>query len=364
MPISYADSLQGLLVNEPSTNKILVIDDEPTNLLLLSRILAKAGYPAVETVSDSREALAAFAGSQPDLVIVDLHMPHCNGFEVIAGLRRHIPAAEFLPIIMLTADTNPKVELKALKLGANDFLNKPFQPVQIALRVKNLLHARQLHRSLQEHNQQLERRVRERTSELDAARLDILERLARAAEYRDFSTGRHAQRVGEISALLAHKLGLPESQVELIQRAAPLHDIGKIGIPDEILLKPGRLTPEEVEVMKTHIDIGVRLLAQGQSKLIQLAELIALTHHERWDGSGYPRGLIGDAIPLVGQIVAVADVFDTLINERPYKRAWPVEKAVAEIKYMSGKWFNPKLVVAFLQVLAEQSQLLELEVSA
>ena len=358
MLISYADALQGPLV-EPSQSKILIIDDDPANLLLLSRILTKAGYPAVETINDSREALPAFACHQPDLVIVDLHMPHRDGFELIAGLRRHTPPGVFLPIIMLTADTNPEVELKALKLGANDFLNKPFQPVQIALRVKNLLHTRQLHRSLQEHNQQLERRVRERTIELDAARLDILERLARAAEYRDFSTGRHAQRVGEISALLARKLGLPESQAELIQRAAPLHDIGKIGIPDEILLKPGSLTPEEFEVMKTHISIGVKLLADGHSQLIQVAELIALTHHERWDGSGYPRGLSGDAIPLFGQIVAVADVFDTLIHERPYKRAWPVEKAVAEIKLMSGRWFNPKVVVAFLQVLAEQNRLLK-----
>jgi len=348
---------------EPSQSKILIIDDEPANLLLLSRILTKAGYRAVETINDSREALPAFACNQPDLVIVDLHMPHRDGFEIIAGLRQHTPAGVFLPIIMLTADTNPEVELKALKLGANDFLNKPFQPVQIALRVRNLLHTRQLHRSLQEHNQQLERRVRERTIELDTARLDILERLARAAEYRDFSTGRHAQRVGEISALLARKLGLPEPQVELVQRAAPLHDVGKIGIPDEILLKPGSLTPEEFEVMKTHIAIGVKLLAHGHSQLIQVAELIALTHHERWDGSGYPRGLSGDAIPIFGQIVAVADVFDTLIHERPYKRAWPVEKAVAEINLMSGRWFNPKVVVAFLQVLAEQSQLLKLEAS-
>ncbi|MBS3967622.1 MAG: two-component system response regulator [Truepera sp.] len=354
--------MQGPLV-EPSQSKILIIDDEPANLLLLSRILTKAGYRAVETINDSREALPAFACNQPDLVIVDLHMPHRDGFEIIAGLRQHTPAGVFLPIIMLTADTNPEVELKALKLGANDFLNKPFQPVQIALRVRNLLHTRQLHRSLQEHNQQLERRVRERTIELDTARLDILERLARAAEYRDFSTGRHAQRVGEISALLARKLGLPEPQVELVQRAAPLHDVGKIGIPDEILLKPGSLTPEEFEVMKTHIAIGVKLLAHGHSQLIQVAELIALTHHERWDGSGYPRGLSGDAIPIFGQIVAVADVFDTLIHERPYKRAWPVEKAVAEINLMSGRWFNPKVVVAFLQVLAEQSQLLKLEAS-
>lgn len=348
-------------MNEPSGDTILIIDDEPVNLLLLSRMLAKAGYSAIETVDDARDALSAFAACRPDLVIVDLHMPHLDGFALIAELRRVIPADEFLPIIMLTADTNPEMELRALELGANDFLNKPFQPVQIALRVRNLLHTRRLHRSLQAHNQQLEARVRERTIELEAARLDLLERLALAAEYRDFSTGRHTQRVGELCALLARQLGLAEPQVELIRRAAPLHDVGKIGIPDEILLKPGSLTPAEFETMKAHIGIGVKLLSRGQSEVIQLAELIALTHHERWDGSGYPRGLKGEAIPLVAQIVAVADVFDTLIHERPYKPAWPVAKAIAEIQALSGLWFNPDVVEAFLQVLAEHPELLEVE---
>jgi putative two-component system response regulator len=210
---------------------------------------------------------------------------------------------------------------------------------------------------LQQQNASLEERVMERTIELEASRLDLLERLALAAEFRDYTTGMHTQRVGLLASLLAAKLELPSDEVALIRRAAPLHDVGKIGIPDDILLKPGRLSEEEFAKMQHHVSVGAKLLSKSSSDLIRLAEKIALTHHERWDGTGYPRGLVGDDIPLVGQIVAVADVFDTLTNERPYKPAWPLDKAVAEMERQRGRWFSPRLVDLFLEVLRENPEL-------
>ena len=250
---------------------------------------------------------------------------------------------------MLTADANPETEERALAAGAKDFLNKPFKANQIKVRVANLLQTRFLHLELTKHSVGLEQTVRERTLELETARLDIVERLALASEYRDYTTGQHTGRVGTLSAQLARRLGFDATEAELLQRAASLHDIGKIGIPDHVLLKPGKLSAQEWTVMKTHVELGAKLLARGSSQLVQLAETVALTHHERWDGSGYPRGLAGDEIPLVGQIVAVADVFDTLVHQRPYKRAWSVAEAVAEITSQRGKDFSPRVVDVFLE---------------
>ena len=201
----------------------------------------------------------------------------------------------------------------------------------------------------------LDEKVRERTKAVEAAQNEILERLAQATEYRDDDTGEHTQRVGANSALLAQALGLPPKQVELIRRAAPLHDVGKIGIPDHILLKPGKLTPEEFEVMKTHTLIGARMLSDGSSDLVRIAQSIALTHHERWDGSGYPYAIAGEAIPIEGRIVALADVFDALTHSRPYKKAWPVADAVAEITSQSGHQFDPQLVYVFIGLVRSDS---------
>ena len=338
--------------------KILVVDDEESNLVLLERLLARHGFSNVTAVADSREAVGRFEAISPDLVITDLRMPYMDGFELIEAINARLPADSFVPIIVVTADLSRDLERRVLSLGARDFLNKPFNATQVTLRVRNLLQTRLLHVALKRHNEMLEERVRERTIELEAARTDILERLAMAAEYRDVATSRHTQRVGYLAERIARKLGIDAEAAELLRRAAPLHDVGKIGIPDDILLKPGRLTEDEFEAMKMHVALGVKLLSKGQSDLIKLAELIAKTHHERYDGSGYPSGLTGERIPIEGQIVAVADVFDTLISHRPYKEPWPVECAVAEIRHRSGTWFSPRVVHAFLQVLGEEPEIL------
>ena len=343
--------------------RILVVDDEPANTVLLERILGSFGYRDVTATSEPEEAWALFAqalraGEPFDLLCTDLHMPGLGGLELIERVTAAVSPDDFLPVLVLTADLQPEAEREAMVRGAKDFLTKPLRSQQIRLRVANLLRTRVLHRRLRDHAERLEEMVRERTIELEAARLDALERLAAAAEYRDHATGKHAQRVGLLAALIAERLELAADEVELIRQATPLHDVGKIGIPDHILLKPGKLTTEEFTQMQQHVGVGARLLAEGRSQLIVMAKRIAEYHHERWDGSGYPRGLRGDDIPLVGQIVALADVFDTLVNERPYKRAWPLPEAVAEITRLRGRWFAPRLVDAFLDIVAERADLI------
>lgn len=334
--------------------RILIIDDQPTNTLLLEGILEEEDYQAYRSITDSRQALPVFLEYQPDLILLDLQMPHLDGFEVMKQLRARIPSDTFFPILVLTADIQPETKRLALAEGATDFLTKPFDATEVILRIRNLLQTRALHLQLQNQNQVLDKKVRERTLELEETQIEILERLALAAEYRDDDTGEHTQRVGQISARIAKALGLPPAEVELIQRAAPLHDVGKIAIPDAILLKPARLTPEEFEQMKTHTTLGAKMLSGGRFPLLQLAEEIALTHHEHWDGKGY-FGLEGESIPIAGRIVAVADVFDALTHERPYKKAWPNQEALEEIQRQSGRQFDSPIVEAFLHVWATTS---------
>jgi putative two-component system response regulator len=341
---------------------ILIVDDQRPNVRLLERILEQAGYVAVQGTTEPCQVAELFDKFQPDLVLLDLHMPHMDGFGVMEALSTRIPAGSYFPILVVTADITPEAKRRALSAGARDFLSKPFDTTEVLLRIKNLLETRFLHLQLQNQNQALEAKVRERTRELEQTQLEILERLAQAAEYRDDDTGQHTQRVGHLAARLARDLGLPNEQVELIRLAAPLHDLGKIGIPDHILLKPGRFNPSEYEHMKTHSAIGARILSGGRYPLLRMAEEIAYAHHERWDGSGYPLGLAGEDIPLTGRIVAVADTFDALTHERPYKHAWPIAEAVAEIARQSDEKFDPRVVAALMRLYDQEStQLLAIE---
>ena len=325
---------------------ILAVDDEDINLLVLRRLLEDAGYTRIRTTSDPCRVPAMFSEAEPDLVVLDLHMPKMDGFELMERLAP-LTGPSGVPILVLTADANEEVKRRALSSGARDFLTKPYSATELILRVRNLLEVQRLHRQLLEQNANLERQVAERTRELEQARLEVLVRLALAAEYRDDDTQQHAWRIGRTCGLIATAVGLDEWQIDLIRRAAPLHDIGKIGIPDSVLLKPGRLTKREFEAIKMHTTIGAEILSGSQSVLLLLAERIALSHHERWGGGGYPHGQRGAEIPLAARIVALADVFDALTHERPYKEAWPVEDAVAEIFRQRGRQFDPGMVDAF-----------------
>jgi putative two-component system response regulator len=327
--------------------RVMIVDDQMPTVLVLERMLRKVGYTNLQTATDPHLVLSLFAEFQPDILLLDLHMPGMNGFEVMEKLQGVIGNATYFPILVLTADVTAETKQRALACGAKDFLTKPFEVTEVLLRIKNLLETRFLHLQMQNQNQVLEIKVKERTRDLEQARIEILARLSLAAEFRDDDTGQHTQRVGHAAALLAKALGCGDDQVELIRRAAPLHDVGKIGIPDAILLKPGRLEPAEFRIMATHTTIGGKILSGSQSPLLQLAESIALTHHECWDGSGYPIGLKGEDVPIVGRIVAVADVFDALTHERPYKKAWPIGEAVAEIERLSGRKFDPRIVETF-----------------
>lgn len=333
--------------------RILVVDDEPANTDLLQGILRYWGIKHVVCINDSRVFSEMMHAFDPDLVLLDLHMPYRDGYSILADIARETNADEFRPVLVLSADITVKSRQQALALGARDFVTKPFDQTEVMLRCSNLLEVRFLQKRLAENNQLLELRVAERTAELEQkndelaeTKLEVLRRLARAAEYRDDDTGRHTQRVGIMSAELSRIMGCDQSFINHIRQAAPLHDVGKIGIPDSILLKPGPLTSDEWLTMKRHTKIGAEILGGSRHMLLQMAERIALTHHERIDGTGYA-GMRGEEIPLEGRIVAIADVFDALTNERPYKKAWPPEQAKAEILSKAGTHFDPRVVEAF-----------------
>jgi putative two-component system response regulator len=337
-----------------SSARILVVDNEAANVRTLSKILRSAGYTNIVSTTDPTQVLTLFAEQEPDLVLLDLHMPVLDGVAVLERLAEVVQPQSYLPVLVLTGDSSQQARRRALTKGAKDFVTKPFELDEVLLRIRNLLETRYLHREIASENVVLEQRVRERTADLEGAHLDTLERLAVAAEFRDDDTGRHTERVASISALLARAAGYSEDEVELVRRAAPLHDLGKIGIPDAILRKPGPLTPDEWEVMKTHTTAGARILSGSRSRIMRLAEEIALSHHEKWDGTGYPEARRGDAIPLVARIVTVADVFDALTSDRVYRKAWAPDAVLAHIQSNAGLHFDPTLVELCIQPLVWQ----------
>jgi putative two-component system response regulator len=323
--------------------KVLVVDDNHHNAELLEQILTGAGYNEVRVCADA-EAVPRLCTHtlQPDLLVLDLIMPGISGHEILGRLRPILRGEPYLPVLVVTADVTPRAKHRALSLGASDFVTKPVDPTEFLLRVSHLLRARKLRLRLTDI-------VAARTAELEQARHETLEHLVVAAECRDDNTGHHTHRVGRTAGLLASALGLPEPIRAQIVAAAPLHDVGKIGIPDEILLKNGPLTATEATVMRRHVEIGARILGGGANYL-SVAHEIALYHHERWDGSGYLHGLARDNIPVSARITAVADVFDALTHSRPYKEAWPIEAAAAEISAQRGRQFDPVVVDAFAQL--------------
>jgi putative two-component system response regulator len=342
------DTQNGTVSSAVAGLRILVVDDSSQSLVLLERILATAGFNNVGTTTRPDEALALCSAAPPDLLLLDLHMPGMGGLAVLARLEGLISRG--MPVVVLTGDVSMESKRSALELGARDYLTKPYDAQEVILRARNQLEARSLQLELRDERALLADRVRERTHDLERARIEVLDRLALAAEYRDDNTREHTRRIGRAAGLLADALGLPSDLTDLLTRAAPLHDIGKIAIPDGVLLKPGPLTHDELDVMRTHAAIGSEILAGSKSPLLCAARDIAYTHHERWDGTGYPQGLAGDAIPLSGRIVAVVDVFDALSHVRPYKSAWRPDDALAEIQAQSGRHFDPEVVDAFMSL--------------
>jgi putative two-component system response regulator len=331
--------------------KIFIVDDDPDIVMMLEDLLNTEGFKTLRSTTDARQVVDMYQAWQPDLLLLDFHMPYLDGLEVMAQLKA--VEQDYLPILVLTGDTTQIVRQRILAMGAKDFLTKPFDPVEALTRIRNILEVRLLHKALRNHNTVLEAKVRERTQELQQTRLEIIRRLGRAVEYRDNETGLHVIRMSYYTASLARAIGMTPEASELLFQASPMHDIGKIGIPDRILLKPGHLDPDEWVVMRTHTTIGAEMLSGHDSELMQMACVTALTHHEKWDGTGYPQGLRDEAIPLVGRITAVSDVFDALTSTRPYKHAWSVEDAVTEIRQRRGTHFDPQLVECFCDLLPE-----------
>ncbi|QQR39674.1 HD domain-containing phosphohydrolase [Devosia rhizoryzae] len=340
--------------------RVLIVDDSRSSLALIGAIVRETVTGEVELCLNPLKALELCADTQFDLIVVDHIMPEMDGVHFTAALRGR---AEYrtVPVIMVTSDSDKNVRIEAIKAGATDFLHKPFDPTELQARVANLLALRQAQVELADRAQWLTREVERATAHLLAREEEIIYRLARAIEYRDGGTGEHVSRVAQISQLIAEGIGLGPDRCRMIYLASPLHDIGKIGIADAILSKPGKLTDGEMAVMREHVTIGARILEQGGSDLIRTAELIAQSHHEKWDGRGYPDQLSGTDIPIEARIVAIADVFDALCSERPYKAAWPIDKAYAEIIRSSGSHFDPACVAAFRAKWTEISAIMQAE---
>ena len=378
---AFTENLSPAAFAEPQVARVLIVDDEIVSGKIIRKQLRDAGYQNVDYVANAAQAAQVLRQDTFDVVLLDVQMPGCSGFELLGMLRSGQDLA-WTPVVMLTADTDEDTRILALQLGATDFLNKPVNPLELVLRVRNMALLKENYDRQRSYAADLEREVRQRTRQLERAQQQIVHALGRAAEFRDDDTGHHVYRVGRYARIIGERLGISDQHLDLLEQAAQLHDVGKIGIPDEILLKQGKLLPEEFEVMRQHSQfgkqiieplsprelhkfrhhpqIGSEILTFGESPLLELAAKVALTHHERWDGSGYPLGLAGTDIPLEGRITAVADVFDALSSRRPYKPAMPIAKCFEILREESGRHFDPDVVNAFFagkdEILAIQMQ--------
>lgn len=322
---------------------VLVVDDMPENIDVLVGTL-KQDYN-VKAAINGEMVLKIVRASPPDIILLDIMMPGIDGYEVCRRLKAD-HTTRHIPIIFITAKIGLDDELKGLELGAVDYITKPISPPIVKARVKT-------HLALYDQNKELDRKVRIQTKQLHETRLQIIQRLGRAAEYKDNETGLHVIRMSYYARILGLAVGMSEEEADMLMNAAPMHDIGKIGVPDNILKKPGKLDPGEFKIMETHCEIGAKIIGDDDSELLQLAKIVALTHHEKWNGKGYPNRLSGEDIPRVGRIVAIADVFDALTSKRPYKEAWPVDDAISWIQNSAGKHFDPQLVPIFVNALPE-----------
>jgi putative two-component system response regulator len=340
-----------------SSIKLLLVDDEAHCTKLMEALLKQAGYSRITATNDARQAAQLFQEVKPDLVALDMRMPHMDGFEVMRQLKPMIPEGDYVPMLIITGELDAPTKHKALAEGANDFINKPVDGTEVVLRIKNQLETRRLHQQVRMHNQHLEAQVRLRTKVVEQTQLDLLNRLVLASEYRHDVTGAHAWRVGRVSMLLAEMKGMPPDQVDMIKKTAPLHDLGKIGLPDSVIMKAGAYDESDWDAMKLHTKIGSKLLSDSRAPLLIMAREIALTHHERWDGTGYHR-LKELQTPLSGRIVALADAFDVMTHACSYKAPLTLSEARAEIERQAGKQFDPELSQLFLKLIDREGEAL------
>ncbi|MBF0583264.1 MAG: two-component system response regulator [Magnetococcales bacterium] len=337
-------------MTDSRTPVVLVVDDTKTNIDLLVYLLAD--QYEVSVALDGETALEVALEDRPDLILLDIMMPDMDGYEVCRRLKLQ-PETSDIPVIFVTARKEITDETEGFALGAVDYITKPISPPLVKARVATHIQLKQAHDAVKYQNLILEEKVQQRTVELQETQLAIIRKLGRAAEFRDNETGLHVMRMSHYTHIIGIACGMGKSESALLLHAAPMHDVGKIGIPDNVLLKPGKLSPSEFDIIKTHPEMGADIIGKEESPLLKMAFQIAYTHHEKWDGSGYPRGLSGENIPLVGRICAVADVFDAVTSQRPYKEAWPVPQAVALLQQESGRHFDPALVRLFLDNMTE-----------